>query len=164
VGDSEFGKGARVHATEEYSFDALARGLASGTLSRSQVLKLAGSTLLGFVLSGFALPATASGEATASAGGATATAIPSEGELDRGLARGTDDIAFAPPVLPGTENRNCRTEFRNIGGEAFECVVCDIYVRCPTSPDEPMSPGLCDSGADAEECVRCCISPLPPVD
>src|SRR3954467_9593592 len=37
-------------ATEEYSFDELAKGLASGTLSRGQALKLAGTAILGSLL------------------------------------------------------------------------------------------------------------------
>lgn len=37
----------REDATEEYSFDALAKGLASGTISRRKALKLVGSAILG---------------------------------------------------------------------------------------------------------------------
>ena len=36
--------------TEEYSFDELARGLASGTLSRRRALKLVGAAFLGGAL------------------------------------------------------------------------------------------------------------------
>lgn len=48
VEDKEF-RVVSVHeeATEEYSFDALAKGLASGTISRRKALKLAGSAILG---------------------------------------------------------------------------------------------------------------------
>ena len=43
---------------EEHSFDKLAKGLAAGTLTRGQVLKLAGAALLGSVFGGlFGLPA-----------------------------------------------------------------------------------------------------------
>jgi len=38
---------AREDTTEEYSFDALAKGLASGTISRRKALKLAGAAILG---------------------------------------------------------------------------------------------------------------------
>jgi hypothetical protein len=37
----------REDTTEEYSFDALAKGLASGTISRRKALKLAGAAILG---------------------------------------------------------------------------------------------------------------------
>lgn len=37
----------REDATEEYSFDALAKGLASGTISRRKALKLMGTAILG---------------------------------------------------------------------------------------------------------------------
>ncbi len=39
------------HASEEHSFDELARGLARGSLSRRRALKLVGAALLGGVLS-----------------------------------------------------------------------------------------------------------------
>lgn len=38
---------ARGDVTEEYSFDALAKGLASGTISRRKALRLVGSAILG---------------------------------------------------------------------------------------------------------------------
>ncbi len=44
---------------EEYSFDELARGLASGTLSRGRALKLVGAALLGSALGIFGLAAPA---------------------------------------------------------------------------------------------------------
>jgi hypothetical protein len=45
---------------EEYSFDELAKGMASGTISRSRALKMAGAALLGAVLVPFsAAPAEA---------------------------------------------------------------------------------------------------------
>ena len=37
----------REDTTEEYSFDALAKGLASGTISRRRALKLVGTAILG---------------------------------------------------------------------------------------------------------------------
>ena len=37
----------REDTTEEYSFDALAKGMASGTISRRKALKLAGAAILG---------------------------------------------------------------------------------------------------------------------
>jgi hypothetical protein len=37
----------REETTEEYSFDALAKGLASGTISRRKALKLGGAAILG---------------------------------------------------------------------------------------------------------------------
>jgi hypothetical protein len=50
----------REDETEEYSFDALAKGLASGTISRRKALKLAGAAILGGgVLALFPQPAEA---------------------------------------------------------------------------------------------------------
>jgi len=59
--DKEVGAvSARGDATEEYSFDALAKGLASGTISRRKALKLVGSAILGAgVLGLFPKPAEA---------------------------------------------------------------------------------------------------------
>ena len=37
----------REHTTKEYSFDALAKGLAGGTISRRKALKLVGTAILG---------------------------------------------------------------------------------------------------------------------
>jgi hypothetical protein len=44
----DFGENlVREDTTEEYSFDALAKGLASGTLTRRKALKLMSTTILG---------------------------------------------------------------------------------------------------------------------
>ena len=42
---------AREYSVEEYSLDELAKGLARGSLTRGRMLKLAGATLLGGVIS-----------------------------------------------------------------------------------------------------------------
>jgi hypothetical protein len=55
---------------EEHSFDKLAKGLAAGTLTRGQVLKLAGAALLGSVFGGlFGLPAQAQSQRVGGGGG-----------------------------------------------------------------------------------------------
>jgi hypothetical protein len=46
----------REDETGEYSFDGLAKGVADGTLSRSEALKAGGAAILGGVLSIFASP------------------------------------------------------------------------------------------------------------
>ena len=43
---------SREDTTEEHSFDELAKGMASGTISRGQALKLVGATILGGTLVG----------------------------------------------------------------------------------------------------------------
>ena len=57
---SHYHQPKKTTAEEEHSFDKLAKGLAAGTLTRGQVLKLAGAALLGGVFGGlFGLPAQA---------------------------------------------------------------------------------------------------------
>ncbi len=46
----------REDVTEEYSFDELAIGLASGSISRGRALKLVGGAVLGSLLGGLLLP------------------------------------------------------------------------------------------------------------
>ncbi len=49
----------RDDATEEYTFDEVAKNLASGVFSRGRALKLIGAAALGAVLPSFLLPVTA---------------------------------------------------------------------------------------------------------
>lgn len=67
--DKEFGKlPTREDTTEEFSFDELAKGLASGRISRSRALKLVGAAILGGgVLT--LLPGVAAGQVEAEAAG-----------------------------------------------------------------------------------------------
>jgi Cys-rich repeat protein len=116
---------------EEYSFDELARGIASGTISRSRALKLAGAALLGGgVLSSFF-------SKEAGAGGATRPRCP----RDR---------------RPGCTTRCTGTEEECVCHETTEgrkrCVhaCCEgVGGRCRSSAD-------CPSGQVCSKTVRRC--------
>ncbi len=126
--------------TEEYSFDELARGLATGTLPRGQALKLVGAALLGSALGFFSLQGPAEGQVEAAAA-CSGPAI----DNDRCVAN----------RCGGTRRRPCFCA-ETVGGNK----TC-VNLRGETCP----STDQCDRNADCPEdqvCIKvggCCGRP-----
>ena len=76
AGDEQFREDLdQAEKMEEYSFDELAKGLATGALSRRQALKLVGAALLGSALGFFSLQGLAEGQEVEAAAGCSGPAI-----------------------------------------------------------------------------------------
>lgn len=145
---------AREDTTEEYSFDALAKGLASGTISRRKALKLVGTAILGAGL--FA-------------------AIPTrEAEADQGITQGEHCEGRTPSCSRGCRDApaSCRcVKVRSSAGTNVRCVhpccsrrACNTHAGC--RPGELcMITGCCPQSEDPDKegvCVtQCPAEPRP---
>jgi hypothetical protein len=111
-------------ATEEHSFDELARGLASGAISRRKALKLGGVALLG----GFGLFSVFPDAA--------------EARRRRGRRRGR-----------GLGQRSSRTCGINESGCNFGSCVCPRNTFCITNNNNNFNdPGFCSSSSSSRTC------------
>ncbi len=146
--DKEFGRlPTREDTTEEFSFDELAKGLASGRISRGRALKLVGAAILGGgVLT--LLPGVAAGQVEADAAG--------EGCPEDGPAVDNDRC----PIRTRRGRRRTRC------GDQAGCFCTETVNgnnRCVQLRDEECpAEDECDTNADCREdelCVRvggCC--------
>ncbi len=130
----------REDMSEEYSFDELAKGLATGALSRRQALKLAGAALLGGAFGFFSLQGPALGQVEAAAA-CSGPAI----DNDRCVANRCGGTRRRPCLCAETVSGNKRCV--NLRGES-----------CPNTDQ-------CDSNADCDQdevCIKvggCCGHP-----
>ena len=136
--------------TEEYSFDAVARGLASGTLSRRRALKLLGAAFLGGALSLVLLPDEAEARRRRRRRGPR---CPSSGTgCDERCTNTTKDCACIRTtegarvcVHPCCSDRRCNSSFGS---------------RCRTG-EVCMRTNCCNEGDQEGVCVKVCRGDRP---
>ncbi len=130
--------------TEEYSFDELARGLATGTLSRRKALKLVGAALLGGALGFFSLQGRAEGQACVGA----------KIDNDRCVANRCGGTRRRPCFCAETVAGNKRCV--NLQGETCPSTdQCDSNADCPVD-ELCINIGGCCGNPGRNLCVRRC--------
>ena len=140
--DKEFGRlPTREDTTEEFSFDELAKGLASGRISRGRALKLVGAAILG---------------------GGVLTLLP-------GVARGQVEAESTncPEDERAINNRRCPTNSCAAGEPGCRCAeTVNGNKRCVKfNREDCPSTDQCDSNEDCdgdEVCIKvggCCGKP-----
>jgi hypothetical protein len=172
--------------TEEHSFDQLARGLASGSVSRKQALKVLGGALLGGVLAsipGVALAQNAGGNSACDefchtvfggqeAGLCTSAAARGGGpcfECTPGVGPGPN---FTPPECAAGEEFNedtCQCEATTVPCPGRAAGPCPAGATCCSPPSRPdnaicCAPGTtCCTGTGEFSFAATCCAPLVPV-
>jgi hypothetical protein len=143
-------KATREDTTEEYSFDALAKGLASGTLSRRKVLKLMSTSILGAgVLAFFPSVSTAAEGAKCPDSG---TGCDVECRGDKARNRNCVCIRTAEGkrkcVRPCCSGRGCNSSNDCRSGEVCMKTTCCGDVRGVCAPKcTAERPNYCDTSA-----------------
>ena len=147
--------------TEEHSFDVLAKGLASGSVSRRQALKLVGGALLGGVLASIpglawahhqpdhGLPPGQGGTPPGQGG-----APPGQGSPPPAACTPGDDICAVSVCGPPDEFCSC---VPTVEGTAA-CVVPFCGPPCTTNTDCPDGT-VCGAVEECCEGLRACVAP-----
>ena len=144
VEDKEVAVVSTRDTTEEYAFDALAKGLASGSISRSRALKLVGTAILSGGLLAF-FPGTA--QAVGCPEGQRAI---NNRRCPRNACGGAGDRCFCAETVNG--NKRCV----DLSGE--ECPnrdQCDSNEQCPEGELCIKVGGCCGQGR-RNLCARAC--------
>jgi hypothetical protein len=152
----DFGENlVREDTTEEYSFDALAKGLASGTLTRRKALKLMSTTILGAgVLAFFPGTSTAAEDARCPKNGDEGCNVECRGDLARRRdCRCIETVEGRRRcVRPCCRDKDCSSSDDCRSDEVCIRSECCSGERGVCAPKCTASrPNYCDSGATVQQ-------------
>jgi len=147
------GEAIREDTTEEYSFDELAKGLASGTLSRRKALKLISTTILGTGVLAFFPGVSTAAEGARCPDSGTGCDVECRGDIAR--KRDCRCIRTAEGkrkcVRPCCSNRGCDSSSDCRSGEVCMRTECCGDVRGVCAPKcTAERPNYCDDSAAAQ--------------